>query len=556
MEQRVAALLSPTMTAARGGRWVGSVLLLVLAAGCLPSEQPPTLAEEALHLAEVFETGERYSRRIMDASELTAFFARYPDYHADSAQVRAFYDRRAMQFAWFVDDSLSTGAEAFVALSGVADSMAPGAGLLGPHLRSLLGGTQEAAWPVALSDSAATHLELHLTAEFFRFAARQYGGHFTRDLRELGWFIPRSKKDFSRLADSLAAGTMNLAAYEPLHPQYRRLKAELPRYHDLATMAWPALALPPLPARRLGLAAGDSAAVIAEIRRRLHALGDLELPDSSMVYDSALAVPVRRFQARHGLSDDGVIGAGFIRAINVTPAERLRTILVNMERLRWVPDEQPANLLLVNIPEFRLHVYEADTLVMSMRAVVGTAVNRTVVFSDTVSTVVFSPTWTVPPGIASDEIIPAIQKDPDYLRKENMEIIGGTAERPVFRQRPGPNNALGRVKFLFPNSYHIYMHDTPARSLFARDQRAFSHGCIRLAEPRALAEYLLRNDSTWTPERMTEAMLSGKETYVQLRERPPVMLVYFTAWVDGDGLLNFREDVYGHDRKLAAELFR
>jgi L,D-transpeptidase YcbB len=221
-----------------------------------------------------------------------------------------------------------------------------------------------------------------------------------------------------------------------------------------------------------------------------------------------------------------------------------------------VPDEQPANLLLVNIPEFRLHVYEADTIVMSMRVVVGTAVNRTVIFSDTVSTVVFSPTWTVPPGITRNEILPAIRRDPDYLRKENMEIIGGTAAQPVFRQRPGPNNALGRVKFLFPNSYSIYMHDTPARTLFARDQRAFSHGCIRLAEPRALAEYLLRNDPSWTPERMTAAMLSGKETFVQLRERPPVMLVYFTGWVDRDGLLNFREDVYGHDRKLAAELFR
>jgi murein L,D-transpeptidase YcbB/YkuD len=137
-----------------------------------------------------------------------------------------------------------------------------------------------------------------------------------------------------------------------------------------------------------------------------------------------------------------------------------------------------------------------------------------------------------------------------------MEIIGGTPEQPVIRQRPGPNNSLGRVKFLFPNSYSIYMHDTPARQLFARDQRAFSHGCIRLAEPRALAEYLLRHQPEWTPERMREAMLGGKETFVPLTERPPVMIVYFTAWVDDAGVLNFREDVYGHDRRLAAELFR
>ncbi|MFN2316620.1 MAG: L,D-transpeptidase family protein, partial [Gemmatimonadales bacterium] len=395
-----------------GGRPVLAAVLLLVAAACVPSEQPPTLADQAQQLAEVFETDERYSRRTLDAAEITAFFDRYPEYHQDTIEVRAFYERRGMQYAWFVGDSLSTSAEAFVALSGVADSAARGMDVLGPHLGSLVSGSFAEGQREAFCDSCATHLELHLTAEFFRFAERRYGGHFTRDLGRLGWFIPRAKKDFSRLVDSLAAGTMNLAAYEPLHPQYQRLKAHLARYHDLANVAWPALALPPLPARRLGLAPGDSAAIIVDIRHRLQVLGDLEAADSSMRYDSTLVVAVQRFQVRHGLSDDGVIGAGFIRAINVTPAERQRTMLVNMERLRWVPDQQPANLLLVNIPEFRLHVYEADTLVMSMRAVVGTAVNRTVIFSDTVSTVVFSPTWTVPPGIARNEILPAIAKDP------------------------------------------------------------------------------------------------------------------------------------------------
>lgn len=552
MEQPVAPM-SPTRAAAPGDRRVAYVLLLLLAAACVPSEQPPTLADEALQLAEVFETGEHYSRRMLDPAELTSFFERYPEYHADSAEVRAFYERRGMQYAWFVGDSLSTSAEAFVALSGVADSAAPGMDLLGPHLGSLVAGSFAEGQREALCDSCATHLELHLTAEFFRFAERRYGGHFTRDLGRLGWFIPRAKKDFSRLADSLAAGTMDLSAYEPLHPQYQRLKAHLPRYRNLAQDPWPALVLP---RGRPGLAPGDSAGVVVEIRHRLNLLGDLAQADSSSVYDSTLASAVRQFQARHGLSDDAVIGPAFLRAINVTPAQRMRTLLVNMERLRWVPDEQPADLLLVNIPEFRLHVYEAGQVVMSMRVVVGTAVNRTVIFSDTVSTIVFSPTWTVPPGIARDEILPAIAKDPDYLRKENMEVIGGTAEEPIFRQRPGPNNALGRVKFLFPNSYHIYMHDTPAREFFARDRRAFSHGCIRLAEPRLLAEYLLRNDSSWTAERMTAAMLGGKEVHVALANKLPVMLVYFTAWEDGGGLLHFREDVYGHDQELAAELFR
>lgn len=516
----------------------------------------PTTGEAGVALGEVFETPERYTRRQLDPGTISAFFAHYPEYRADSARVVEFYQRREMQFAWFVDDSLSASAEAFIALAGMADSAAAQRDSLGPHLTALVADNLAEGRRTGACDTCAVHLELHLTAEFFRFVERQTGGYFQRDLGQLGWFIPRAKKDLSRLADSLAAGTMDLTAYEPLHPQYRELKAELPRYHALAGQPWPALALPALPPRRLGLAVGDSAAVIAAIRHRLQALGDLAVADSSPRYDSTLAAAVVRFQARHGLSEDGVIGAGFLRAINVPPVERLRTLLVNMERLRWMPDEPPGNLLLVNIPEYRLHVYDADTLAMSMRVVVGTAAWRTVIFSDTLSTIVFSPTWTVPAEITRTEILPAMQRDPEYLRKENMEIIGGTPAQPLIRQRPGANNALGRVKFLFPNSHAIYMHDTPERAFFARDQRAFSHGCIRLAEPRALAEFLLRGDSAWTPARMTEAMLGGKEVFVALQEPRPVMLVYFTAWVDRDGRLNFRDDVYGHDRQLAAELFR
>lgn len=529
-------------------------LLPMVLVGCLPvGDAAVPEATRAIELAEVFETTEPFSRRTLDPADLAEFFAEYPDHQADSTEVGAFYRRRGMQFAWFVGDSLSAGAEAFLALSGAAKAGAVGADSSLAHLVSLLSPAGAEGLSPTGCDSCTVHLELHLTVEFFRFADRHYNGYFRRDLRELGWFIPRAKKDLSRLADSLAAGTMDLAAYEPLHPQYQQLKAHLPRYHALAETAWPALALP---ARRSRVTPGDSLAVVADISRRLEQLGDLVQTDSSGRYDSTLVAAVRRFQARHGLSEDGVIGPAVLRALNVPPAERLRTMLVNMERLRWVPDEQPANLLLVNIPEFRLHVYEAGEEVLGMRVVVGTAAKSTVVFSDTVSMVVFSPTWTVPREIIQEEILPAMAADPGYLAKQNMEIFGGTPEQPLIRQRPGANNALGRVKFLFPNSYAIYMHDTPERQLFARDQRAFSHGCIRLAEPRALAEYLLRRDSTWTPERMTAAMLGGKETLVPLTERPPVRIVYFTAWADREGRLNFRDDVYGHDQRLAAELFR
>ncbi|MCJ7628806.1 MAG: L,D-transpeptidase family protein [Longimicrobiales bacterium] len=503
-------------------------------------------------VAAVFETSHPYSARTVDSLDLAAFFERYPGYRTDSASVVDFYGRRAMQFAWILRGSLSASAEAFVALAGLAHTGEFQAAAEGPSLGELYeqGFAEGARVPVC--DSCAADLELRLTAEFFRLAARRYDGYLSRDLRDLNWFIPRGKKNLSRLLDSLAVGKMDLSAYEPIHPQYQLLKAGIQRTREMVEEPWPALDLPGGMGK---VESGDSVEVIGSIRHRLHMLGDLEEDGTWPVYDSTLVWAVERFQLRHGLVIDGIIGPAFLRAINVPLAQRLRTMLINMERLRWVPEEQSPDLLVVNIPEFRLHVYEEGAEVMSMEVVVGANATRTVVFIDTLSQVVFSPTWMVPASITRDEILPAIRRDPDYLRKNNMEIVGGSASDPVIRQRSGPSNALGLVKFLFPNSFNIYMHDTPAQAAFGREARAFSHGCIRLSRPRELAEYLLRDDPDWTPERIGQAMHGGRETTVQLKEKRPVMIWYFTAWVDGEGRLNFRDDVYGHDEGLAKDLF-
>lgn len=527
-------------------------LLLALIPGCKPEAKQLSLAEEALAIAALFETVHPYSERTVDSLDLVAFFARHPGYRADSASVVDFYERRAMQFAWIVGDRLSVSAEAFVALAGVADTGDRPAGEASPSLAELFKAGSAEGTNLALCVGCAVDLELRLTAEFFRFADRRYGGYLSRDLRELNWFIPRTKKDYGRLLDSLALGAMDLSAYEPMHPQYQLLKASIRRNREMADEPWPELELPS-GARRLE--AGDTAEMIVSIRRRLRLLGDLEREGTGPVYDSALVPAVQRFQRRHGLEPDGIIGAGFLRAVNVPLAQRLRTMLVNMERLRWVPEHQPPDLLFVNIPEFRLHVYEQGSEVMSMEVVVGTSATRTVIFSDTLADVVFSPTWTVPASITRNEILPKMASDPDYLRKNNMEIIGGTASLPVVRQNPGASNALGRVKFIFPNSYSIYMHDTPSQGAFALEKRAFSHGCIRLSRPRELAEYLLRGEPEWTDEAIRRAMFSGRETTVRLKEKRPVMIGYFTAWVDGEGNLNFRDDVYGLDEQMAGELF-
>lgn len=525
-------------------------LLLVL--GCAKKPEPPSVIDQGRSVARVFETAHPYSKRMIDSTDLARLFEQHHVSAADSGAIIDFYQRRDMLYAWIVGDSLTASAESFIDLANGGEGVAPTDTGTASRLTAIHDSAHALAERGVACASCLADLELELTAEFYRFADRRYNGYLSRDMRDLNWFIPHGKKDLTKLLDSLAVGQLDLSAYEPMHPQYQLLKAAIGRYQLLRGDAWPALALP---AGKKKLVAGDSNAVIGEIGNRLRRLGDLDSATVGDRLDSAFVAGVKRFQDRHGLQPDGVIGAGFLRAVNVTPEARLRTMAINIERLRWVPEQQPPDLILVNIPEFRLHVFEGDSQVMQMAVVVGARATHTVVFSDTLSTVVFSPSWTVPASITRNEILPAIRRDPDYLRKHNMVIIGGSKTLPVVRQNPGPDNSLGRVKFLFPNSYDIYMHDTPAKSLFSADQRAFSHGCIRVSEPQKLAEFLLADDSTWTTDRIESAMASGREQPVPLKHKRPVQIVYFTAWVDAQGRVNFRDDVYGHDAQLADELF-
>ena len=223
--------------------------------------------------------------------------------------------------------------------------------------------------------------------------------------------------------------------------------------------------------------------------------------------------------------------------------------------MRWMPTKPSGKLIVVNIPEFVLHVYEEKKKAFDMNVVVGKEGHNTVSFNGNLSTIVFSPYWNVPPSIVKNEILPKMRANKHYLAHQQMEQTGTDGGLPVIRQKPGDKNSLGHVKFLFPNSFNIYFHDTPAKSLFSQDKRAYSHGCIRLAEPEKMAAYLLRDDAAWTPEKITEAMNQDKEQYVKLKKPVPVMISYYTAWVGEDGLLNFRDDIYQHDANLMKKMF-
>jgi murein L,D-transpeptidase YcbB/YkuD len=244
-----------------------------------------------------------------------------------------------------------------------------------------------------------------------------------------------------------------------------------------------------------------------------------------------------------------------IDELNDSTDVRIRQILVNMERVRWMPAQTDSAYIMVNIPEYKLHVYDSTKWQFDMNVIVGSAVNSTVIFSGKLRYIVFSPYWNIPPSIVEKEILPAIKNNSNYLSKHRMEIYGKNGTLPDIRQKPGPNNSLGLVKFLFPNNYNIYLHDTPNRDLFTSKDRSLSHGCIRISDPPKMAAFLLKSDTSYTTRKIDSLLHLSQEKWVTLEKPMRVYIGYFTAWVDQAGLLNCRKDIYGHDKKVAINSF-
>jgi murein L,D-transpeptidase YcbB/YkuD len=426
-------------------------------------------------------------------------------------------------------------------------SYAKDSSIYNPFLQQLSDSITTDSTTYKISNGDRLKTELALTEGFFRYASKAYQGDTSINTKDLGWFIPRKKINIVRYLDSIISkNDKNLANYEPVNRQYNLLKGYLAKYYEIEKQGiWDSVIT-----KTTSFKPGDESSAIAKIKRRLAATGDMKENDTTVVFTTALSGAVKNFQHRYGLKEDGIINKTFLAELNTPIGKRIQQMLINMERIRWVPADPPPDYLLVNIPAYKLYVYEKGDLAWNMNVVVGAVAHNTVIFNGDMKYVVFSPYWNVPPDILKKEVLPGIKKNKNYLASHNMEWNNGAV-----RQKPGPKNSLGLVKFLFPNSYNIYLHDTPAKSLFGETNRAFSHGCIRLSEPKKLAEYLLRNEPIWTTDKITKAMNSGKEQFVTLKKPMPVFIGYFTSWVDRDGKLNFRNDIYGHDKKMAAQLF-
>lgn len=422
------------------------------------------------------------------------------------------------------------------------------------------------------SDTVLAELDLLLTDAFLILSSHFLNGRINPVTIDAEWRAKRRDADpVGTLVKALETGSIasELRGLLPYRDEYAGLRSALARYRQIAADGgWPEVPDGPL------LRKGDRGERVALLRTRLNRTADLALDNGSPLFDEELDAAVRRFQRRHGHIVDGIVGPNTLSSLNITAEERVRQIEVNLERWRWLPRHLGERYVLVNIADFNLKLVEAGETTLEMRVVVGRPYRRTPVFSDRMRYLVLNPSWQVPDSIAAKDILPQVQKDPEYLSRMNFRVLQGWGERereidPTtvewgryhakrfpyrFRQEPGPMNALGQIKFMFPNPHDVYLHDTPARDLFAKESPTFSSGCIRLERPLDLAERLLAGTPMGSREALDRALQNRSEQTVRFAAPVPIHLLYWTAWVDEAGTLHVRHDIYGRDLLLAQAL--
>ncbi|HYJ63561.1 MAG TPA: L,D-transpeptidase family protein [Parafilimonas sp.] len=494
-----------------------------------------------------------FNNLFIDSNKINSFVASHSEYQKFQQQYSDFYKQRNFESAWFDSSGITEQAYNFMNLLSNAVNTYNDSSLYNNELSKEVNAFKKDTADTTITTTPdITQTELMLTGQFFTYASKIYKGSDI-NVEELGWFIPRKKLDLSTMLDSLISHKSNLKNSEfPVSASYKKLLDFLPVYNKLNGENWDTIAYP-----AKALHKGNSSKIIPVVKQRLYALGDLSEQDSTDIFDTALVSAAKSFQMRMGQKPDAVIGKSFLKQLNVSPSQRLQQILINLERLRWLPERNDSASIIVNIPEYKMYVYNNGQLQFDMDVVVGASATGTVIFTGNLKYIVFSPYWNIPPSIIKKEILPGIQRNKNYLADHHMEIYGkNSGSLPAIRQLPGPDNALGRVKFLFPNNFDIYFHDTNNHGAFNSSKRNLSHGCIRLSQPKELAQYLLRDDTIhYNSIKIDSLMNLQKEKWVTLKNPVPVMISYYTAFVDSTGKLNFRNDIYGHDSAMAVKLF-
>lgn len=482
-----------------------------------------------------------------------------------------FYGARDYRPAWGLEKQYYRNAEDLISSIHQADEdgLTPSDYHLGNLSRMMQAIQKTYREDVGPSAQDLAEADLLLTDAFLLYGSHLLGGRVNPETIHTEWKAFRHNADMSAiLSKALEEQSVGatLDRLRPPHPGYKALKEALAKRRNEAPKGgWPEV--PSGPTLRMG----DQDPRVAALRQRLaaegHPLFDMGDPTD---FDAVLKQAVEDFQKVNGLAVDGVAGKNTIYALNLPPEARIRQMEINLERWRWIPRELGPRHILVNIADFSLQLVENEKTVERMRVVVGRPYRKTPVFSSEMTYLVFNPFWNVPHKLAVEDIAPLVRKDPSYLRRQRIKVFSGwegdsTEVNPAMidwsqvtkhnfpyrmRQEPGPLNALGSIKFMFPNRYSVYLHDTPKRYLFNRSIRGFSSGCIRVEKPLELALFLLKESNGWTVERIQEEVASAETRTVPLPKPVPVHLLYWTAWIDEEGGLRFCNDIYDRDTAL------
>lgn len=539
----------------------GILILAALFFGCNNSKKIETnFSAESKIISKV-----NYSDLTLKEENIINYFKSFPEDKSIVDEVHLFYKNRNYQYAWFNKEGMTSAVSNFQnQLQNYHDNYLDKS-LINNSIAILISKIENDKSESKINESRITELELLLSTTFFKYSKKVFTGIY-QNPNNLDWYIPRNKKNYQMLLDSIVVSKKGNHSWEPSNKYYIALKQKLIKYREIEKRGgFPKIILP----KKL-LSIADKDSCLLNVKHYLNLSGDLKNNDKSALFTDSLVKAISRFQFRMGLNNQGVLGVATAKEMNVPIALRIKQIMINLERLRWFPDEVENNFLLINIPEYKLYVFENKIKVMDLKVIVGKEATRTSIFKGNISQIILNPYWNVPTSIVKKEMLPKLKRNSNYLNQNNMELLSGTSiidpltvnwnsyssSIPYsIRQKPGNNNALGKMKFIFPNDFSIYLHDTPSRSIFNESKRAFSHGCIRVQNPMKLAQYILRSNSNWTQEKLQSGIENKKTINIQIKPTLPVYIVYFTAWVDNSGEINFRNDLYNMDNQLAKEIF-
>lgn len=480
----------------------------------------------------------------IDSVVISRFFRRYPNVIKHKSDLTTFYKKKNFTSIWLNHNGIIDFAQLLYSkVNQIPDEGLP----LGFAYKDQVAMIFDKKLSATLN---LTETELLLSVMYIYYVQKVYKGIGTEKLREIGWLLPTKKLSYLDLLQALLSNHLLLDRNESqFFEQYYKLREVLKKYQQIQQNGqWNTIVQEPT---IWEYKPGDTSKTITQIRHRLTTTGDLEYNSESNLYDEELIKGMLNFKKRHGYKQDNSITSSHIQRMNIPIENYIKTIIVNMERCRWIAPEitKAKQYIFINIPSYKLLYKRDGKTELESNVFVGGTMNETVIFSSAISHLVFSPYWNIPTSIVESEIKTALKRDKNYLVTNEMEWT-----KKGLRQKPGFKNPLGKVKFMFPSASNIYLHDSPLRNLFESEYRAYSHGCINMNKAQELTYLILKDNPDWPVDSINKAMTSGKETTCILKNKIPIHIAYFTAWVNDLDEISFFIDVYQRDERVASLL--